>query len=402
MRRDLTAAGASALAMALGFPLFIGTFPVFIGPVSQAFGWGAKVYPQSLLTVAITTAVASPLIGQLIDRIGARPVVVAGLVAWAADIFALSLLSGSEMQLLSLSVVMGISAAAAGPVAYSRIVASWFDRHLALALALVLSAAPSLGAALLVSSAARLIPAFGWRTSYRLLAALVLILASPAALAWIRESKGPATAVQAEAPRADEGAGLGAAACSRDFWVIILVTCLICGVIQGIVVHFVAIALERGVDATRASFALSAFSLAAPVGPALAGALADRAGPRILAIFYALPAISLVLFLDANAPVTAMVGLGLGFSASMGMLPYLLTRYFGLRHSSQLVGLGLGAASISISAGSVLVGAVRDRLGSFAPMLPMLLLALGAGFLLSLALRGPRSPSQVRGADVVV
>jgi MFS family permease len=108
MRRDIAAAGASALAMALGFPLFIGTFPVFIGPVSQAFGWGARVYPQSLLTVAITTAVAAPLVGQLIDRIGARPVVIAGLVAWAADIFALSLLSGSEAQLLSLYVVMGI------------------------------------------------------------------------------------------------------------------------------------------------------------------------------------------------------------------------------------------------------------------------------------------------------
>jgi len=84
------------------------------------------------------------------------------------------------------------------------------------------------------------------------------------------------------------------------------------------------------------------------------------------------------------------------------MLPYLLTRYFGLRHSSQLVGLGLGAASISISAGSVLVGAVRDRLGSFAPMLPLLLLALGAGFFLSLTLRSPRPPIRVRGADAVV
>jgi MFS family permease len=388
IRRDLAAAGASALAMALGFPLFIGTFPVFIGPVSQAFGWGAKVYPQSLLTVAITTAIAAPLIGQLIDRIGARTVVIVGLVAWAAEIFVLSLLSGSEAQLLSLSIVMGITAAAAGPVAYSRIVATWFDRHLALALALVLSAAPSLGAALLVSSAARLIPAFGWRAAYRLLAALVLVLAVPAALAWIRESRRFATEGEEERP-ADEGASLGAAARSRDFWVIILVTCLICGVIQGIVVHFVAIASERGVEATRAALALSAFSLAAPIGPALAGALADRAGPRVLAIFYAAPVISLILFLDANTPIAAMIGLGLGFSAAMGMLPYLLTRFFGLRHSSQLVGVGLGAASISISAGSVLVGAMRDRLGSFAPMLPMLLLVLGGAFFLSLALRGP-------------
>jgi MFS family permease len=388
IRRDLAAAGASALAMALGFPLFIGTFPVFIGPVSQAFGWGAKVYPQSLLTVAITTAIAAPLIGQLIDRIGARTVVIVGLVAWAAEIFVLSLLSGSEAQLLSLSIVMGITAAAAGPVAYSRIVATWFDRHLALALALVLSAAPSLGAALLVSSAARLIPAFGWRAAYRLLAALVLVLAVPAALAWIRESRRLATEGEEERP-ADEGASLGAAARSRDFWVIILVTCLICGVIQGIVVHFVAIASERGVEATRAALALSAFSLAAPIGPALAGALADRAGPRVLAIFYAAPVISLILFLDANTPIAAMIGLGLGFSAAMGMLPYLLTRFFGLRHSSQLVGVGLGAASISISAGSVLVGAMRDRLGSFAPMLPMLLLVLGGAFFLSLALRGP-------------
>lgn len=169
-----------------------------------------------------------------------------------------------------------------------------------------------------------------------------------------------------------------------------LITGLACGVINAVVVHFLSLSAERGVGHATATAALSAFSLVAPVGPLVAGALADRVrGPRPLAFFYSLPLIALVLLVTLGAPAVlpVMILLGVGFSAATGMLPYLLTRYFGIRHASQLFGVGLGIVTLSMGLGPVLLGFAHDRCQSFTPSLPALLVLSAGALAASLALR---------------
>ena len=71
--------------MSLGLaPLFMGTFPVFLPPISKELGWGAAVYPQSALMAGTASAVAGPLVGAALDRFGVRAVLLTGLIGWAA------------------------------------------------------------------------------------------------------------------------------------------------------------------------------------------------------------------------------------------------------------------------------------------------------------------------------
>jgi MFS family permease len=392
MSKAISAAFACVVCMSLGLvPMFMGTFPVFLQPVSAELGWGAAVFPQSALVAGTVGALAGPLIGHCLDRFGVRPIMMIGLTGWTASLFVLSLLDGSKLQLFLVAGVMGITACACGPIALAKVVAGWFDRNRGLAMGVVLSAAPAVATAIMVVIASACIARFGWRISYRLFAVLVLCVAIPIAALWMREA--PVTEALRSTPAGVKVGGRRAAfqaLGSQDFWMLMLLTGLTCGAVQALLSHFVAFSAERGVSNAVTTAALSTFSLVGPAGPLLAGALADRMdGPKSLASFYALPLAGLALMIVFGAPavVPAMALLGLGFSAATGMLPYLLTRYFGVEHASQLFGVGLGVVTLAMGLGPVVLGLARDRFGTFSASLPALFALLIAGLAISLLMR---------------
>jgi MFS family permease len=397
MSKALGAAFGSAVCMSLGVSLYMGTFPLFLKPVSEEFGWGAEVYPQAALVIATVMALAGPLAGKLIDRLGVRPVLFVSLVGWAVCLAGLSWLSGSRIQLLSLAALMGIFAAASGPIAYAKVVAGWFDRHRGLALGIVLNGAPALATAILIGVTSTLLAEQGWRDSYRILGAAAVCLTMPLAFVFIREAQSHDGSGERQAENLG-GSTLSQALRSREFWKVILLTGLVCGVTQSLVAHFMAFSAQYGVSSPAAAIALSAYSLAGPVGSLAAGTVADRvSSPKALAIFYSLPlfGFSSLVLLGAAAAIPAMILMGAGFQAAAGMQPYLLTRYFGVRDASQLFGIGLGIMTLSLGGGPVILGFVRDRLQSFTPATPALLVLLVAAFASSVTLR---KYAAVRGA----
>lgn len=366
--------------MSLGLaPLFLGTFPLFLQPVSSELGWGAAIYPQAVLGGGIAAALIGPVLGHLIDRFGVRPLMFIGLITWAGCLMGFSMLNGSQPQMLALSVMMGVTAAACGPIALAKVIAGWFVRHRGLTLAIALSTAPAIATAAMVVVASNLIGTHGWRTTYQIFAAGVMCIGLPVAFFFLREAPAAADPGAAGVDAVAAGKTVREALCSRAFWLVMLLTSLVCSVAQSVNAHFVAFSAEHGVTIAAATIALSAFSLAGSAGPVLAGALADRVeGPKPLVIFYALPLLGLVLLttFGASMAVPTMVLLGVGFQSSSGMLAYLLTRYFGVRHASQLFGLGLGVVTLSTGVGPVILGFVRDRLNGFGATEPILILLL--------------------------
>jgi cyanate permease len=391
MSKGIGAAFACALCMSLGLaPLFMGTFPLFLQPVSNEFGWGSGIFPQSALTAGVAGALAGPFIGQLIDRFGVRPIMLLSILGWAASLVWLSFLNGSQLQLLIISAVMGIMAAGCGPIALAKVVAGWFDRHRGLALGIVLSAAPAVATAIMIVVTNALLAEHSWQFTYRAFAVVVVCVVVPTVWLLVREATVADAASKPDAEQAAHGLTAAQALRTRDFWKIMLLTGLVCSVAQALVAHFVAFSAEYGVTPTSTTVALSAFSLFGPVGPLLAGVFADRvSGPKPLALFYALPLLGFaaLIFLGTAAAVPAMILLGVGFQATTGMLPYLMTRYFGVRYASQLFGIGLGIVTLSMGIGPVILGFARDRAQSFTPATPLMLGLLALALVVSLAMR---------------
>ena len=388
-RTGILAAIACALCMGFGLaPMFIGSFPVFFPAVTGAYRWDASLFPQALLLAGVAGALASPIAGGMMDRFGTRKVLLPAMVAWAAALAALRFVDASRVRLYVDAIAIGVTGASCGPVALAKIVSGWFDRGRGVALGLVLSASPAASTALAILVANKLVASFGWQTAYLWLAASIIAVPLPFCFFFLHEADA-APGVPADARAPTFGLAPSQALRTRSFWMLLLAVGLCCGAINGVIGHLLPWSGQLGIDHKLITAALSIFSLAGPVGSLAAGWVADHARtPRVLSVFFLVPlAGAALLFSLPLAAVPALILMGIGFSATSGLLPYLATRYFGVAHAAEIFGISIGLSTLMMGGGPVIIGfMVGITGGHYLPLMLPVAAAITIGFVFSLAL----------------
>src|SRR6185503_18003670 len=128
-----------------------------------------------------------PLVGALVDRVGARLVTSAGCVVLAVAL----VLTAFCRTLWELAAVYGVLAAvglaATGPVVANAVVSRWFVARRGTAVSLLGSAAMA-GMSLMVPTVAWLILNLGWRSAYIAIGIFVVVCLLPLCLLVIRDS----------------------------------------------------------------------------------------------------------------------------------------------------------------------------------------------------------------------
>jgi predicted MFS family arabinose efflux permease len=279
---------------------------------------------------------------------------------------------------------LGAAGVGTSPVAYGRAIASWFRARRGLALALGITGG-AIGGMLHPPLTSALIQAVGWRGACVALGALVLVVGVPVVARFVRER--PDVREPAREP-AESSLGEGLRAVS--FWLLVVV--LFCGTMvqNAVIVHLAALLTDRGASPAQGAIALSAMAASAIVGRVVTGLVIDRVfAVRVLVVVMALAAIG--AFLLAGAPtfgagVIAAMLVGFGTGGEADVVPYLLTRYFGLRAFSSLYGFAWAANAIGGALGPILMGRTYDEVGSNQTILVRLAVALFAAALLALAL----------------
>jgi len=71
-------------------PLVACTFGVCFKPLSQEFGWGRAQVSLAFSVSLLISSVASPVIGRLVDRFGARQVIVPSVVRFGFGLISFS------------------------------------------------------------------------------------------------------------------------------------------------------------------------------------------------------------------------------------------------------------------------------------------------------------------------
>ncbi len=224
--------------------LVISSFSLFIEPIAADLDWdrGQSALPVTLLGLAV--ALSSPLKGWLVDRWGARALVLPLTAALALCLASLAL-ARSGWQLYLLFALLGLLTP--GNIPYARILGGWFERRRGAAYG-ILGLGFGVGGPLALYLGSACIDAFGWRATFLVYGLLEGLLALPLLYALFRER--PGDLPQALRPPADAlpGATPGQAWRSADFWLI--VGNLILGVfaVTGVMVHGVPLLQERGPD----------------------------------------------------------------------------------------------------------------------------------------------------------
>ena len=387
----------AAIGLCLGYaPVFVYSFSVFLKSLSREFHASRSSISLAFTFANIMQSVGAPLAGRLVDRFGARRVILPSTVIFGLVLISFKYFVTSLGQLYVCFIVLGFIGVGTAPVPYGIVVSRWFDKRRGLALGLMM-AGLSCGAIAMPSVAQRLIASHGWGTAYAIIGFVVLAVSIPVVAIFLKDSPAKilllsdgAMELQTGSEKRSDERGLTWPAARRKgtFWLMACAFFLVGASVHACVIHLVPMLTDRGITAERAAFASSLLGVALLLGRLLTGYFLDRFfGPYLAIILFSGVACGIsLLWIGAGGSLALVAAflVGLGMGAEADIIAYLTSRYFGLRAFCEIYGYLFAAFTLAGALGPVLMGVGFDHGGSYrVPLLFFLLATLVATALLT-------------------
>ena len=386
-----TMCGASPIPFnALGF---------LFEPLNAEFGWNKQQVSIGITIFGVTAALLAPVFGSLADRFGVRRVAIWSLVAFAATFAALALTPPSLGGFYFLWLLVGLVGIGSTPVTWSRAISTWFVANRGLALGIMLIGT-SAAAMVVPRIAVAAIQGYGWRAMFPALALLPLLVALPVTVAWFRDPRPdeqPESVITADGKLV--GLTLGQAVRTRQFWLLWSSIFLVALAYGGVFIHMPPIMKDHGIAAATAAAVMGMVGIGLLAGRIVVGVLLDRVwGPLVAFPALCLPAIGCYLLMGTGQDyaLLTLAAFLFGFvgGAESDLIAFLAARYFGMAHFGRIYGMLYMPFGLCSAISPVLYGIVRDRLGSYDPILSVaaFVFVIGGALLLLLG----RYPDEAR------
>ena len=356
-------------------------FGVFVIPLSEEFGWSRSTISLAAATGALVGGLTQPFIGNLYDRLGARKVILASLVAVGLATISLTLTFHFFFFIFMFGFVL--STAGGGTRLIGPLVVRWFRRKRATAVSLT-AVGTSVGSLVLVPFAMFLLQATSWRVSWAAMGIIILVLAVPLAFLLLRDDPSELGLQPDGDPEPSERDTSGIAAQRRgplevDRWVDsfhslpmwqLNASYFVCGFTTLIIsVHFVPYAIDRGVSPTMGATIFGVMMGLNVVGGIGAGLLADRFGRKnVLAMVYLMRGTGYVvmLLIPGTLGLWAFAAVvGFSWIATAPLTSTLTADVYGLRTLGTLTGVSFLGHQIGGVCGVLLGGFLYDLTGSY-------------------------------------
>ena len=375
---------ASAVGLFFHFgSLLVNSFGVFLTPLAEQFGWTRGQISLAFSLATLTAMLMMPVTGWLTDRFGARRPILLSTMIFGGAFASLAILTPRLWHLYAIFLLLGAVGPGTSAVPHASLITRWFSNRRGLALGIAMSGT-ALGGVLWPSATQYLIDRFDWRVAYAGLGGAVLLIAMPAMLLYLRDH---APLAEHRETMALDGMTRLEALRSRVLWLLIGAFFVVSAGIQACMIHLVPMLQDRGMAPARAAFAASLLGAAGMIGRVGTGHLLDRlhaAHVPVLA-FGCVSGGIFLLFAGATGMSAglAAVLIGFGYGAESATIPYLVSRYFGLRSFGEIYSYLFITVPLGGALGPALMGAGFDRAGSYrTPLLICGIMTLAAAGLM--------------------
>ena len=322
-------------------PMVYTVFGLFLIPISDEFSWPRSQVSFVFLILAIAGAIAYPVVGRAIDRFGARRIIIPGLFFFALSVALISVTTANLASFYLSFALLGITAAIPSSVMYTKVIAGWFDHNRGFALGFAGGVGNGVGAALAPMLAAFLIVNYGWRGAQQGLALTILAIGLPTLILFLKD---PPPLSETQKP--SSGVTLAQARKTPTFWIILVAIALGAGCMTAVFAHVVPMLVDRNLPMDQAVSVLVTFSMVTAFWQVGVGYVLDKfPKPWIAAPFYLAAILGLILFESTSQQTGLLLAatlMGLGLGTEYGVLPYFLSRYFGVRHYGSISGAVYG------------------------------------------------------------
>ncbi|HEX9453512.1 MAG TPA: MFS transporter, partial [Candidatus Binatia bacterium] len=348
---------------------------VLIHPLEAEFGWSRTEIASAASLNLLLLGLFAPIGGWLIDRLGARRVILGSLTLIVLGLTGVLFVQQLWQLILIWGVVLGI-ATGITPALGASIASRWFIDRRGLAVG-IMTNANAAGQIVFLPLLMSIVITSGWRSALMsiVIAAAVLI---PVIWLWMRDNPaeiglepyraGKAISSPLRSGRFARGdirpislSAMSEVLQTGTFW--ILAGCFfICGVTaNGLIgTHLIPHAIERGIPQVTAAAAVGIMGGASFIGTTYSGYLVDRIDPRkVLSVVYALRGSALLILpfvSDSTGLFFFAVLYGLDWYASGPATTTIIARAFGSERVGRIFGTvfvfhQLGGATAAITGG---------------------------------------------------
>ena len=162
-------------------------FGAFVIPMETDLGISRTAISLALALGWLVMGVSQPYLGRLNDLIGGRKVIVGSIVVLGVTTMLLSGTNSIWYLAIVYGVIGSVAASGSSPVIALSVLARWFVRKRGM-VAGISAAGASAGAMLLVPFVTYLIIVSSWRVAWVVLGVLVLLIALPLTLLFLRDN----------------------------------------------------------------------------------------------------------------------------------------------------------------------------------------------------------------------
>jgi sugar phosphate permease len=379
--------------------MVLNTFPIFLKPIAEDMGWGRGALAVALLMGSIGAALTAPVAGTMIDRIGARPVMLTGALT-----IGLALVAGSQIRLLwhlyVVFVFIGFGLMCGTIIPCALLISNWFvsRRGMAMGGAFV---GTSVGGMVMSPIANWIILNYSWRTAFVLAGLEILVLVTPVILLVIRTRPSemglaPYRHSRDSTDTADDswGVSLRQALASKVFWQIAVIMFLVGLVTAGLGNHCVAYLTDLEHSPTRAASAWSVVMGAMAVGKLSVGPIADHWGSRSTmagaCVLFSI-SIGILLFAEPYWIVLVFAGTyGFALGAPLVVNPLLTSDYLGMKNFGAVYGVLNVLTTVGGAVGPVGAGLFFDARKTYLPVFYLFIALMLVAVLVSILVKPAR------------